>query len=101
CFKQRQNHDFCWRHSAEGGWQDRRSDWRQRRFLRSRSCRRCGRCRRVLSRLNEPPPCKERRTIQCRITTLALTSASLKGTPGSTSRICTPFPNLERRENRS
>jgi len=25
---------------------------------------------------DEPPPCKERRTIQCRITTLALTSAS-------------------------
>src|SRR6267142_1595585 len=81
CFKQRQNHDFCWRHPAEAGWQGRRGDWRERWFRRSRSCRRCGRCRRVLTRLNEPPPYKERRIIQCRITTLALTSASLKGTP--------------------
>src|SRR3989442_8752176 len=86
---------FCWRYPAEAGWQGRRGDWRQRWFRRSRSCRRCGRCRRVLTRLNEPPPCKERRTFQCRITTLALTSASLKGTPDSTSRICTPFPNRE------
>ena len=81
CFEQRQNHDFCWRYPTEAVRQGRRGDWRQRWFRRSRPCRRCGRRRRVLTRLNEPPPCKERRTIQCRITTLALTSASLKGTP--------------------
>jgi hypothetical protein len=72
---------FCWRHPAEAGWQGRRGDWRERWFRRSRSCRRYGRCRRVLTRPNEPPPCKERRIFQCLITTLALTSASLKGTP--------------------
>jgi hypothetical protein len=40
---------FCWRHSAEAGWQGSRGDWRQRWFRRSGSCRRCGRCRRVLT----------------------------------------------------
>src|SRR5712664_2767464 len=49
CFKQRQNHNFCWRHPAETGWQGSRGDWRQRWFRRSGSCRRPGRRRRVLT----------------------------------------------------
>src|SRR5690349_19903036 len=49
CFKHRQNHDFCWRHSVEAGWQGSRRDWRQRWFRRSGSCGCRGRRRHVLT----------------------------------------------------
>ena len=48
-FKQRQNHDFCWRHPAEARWQGSRGDWRERWFRRSGSCGRRFRCCGVLT----------------------------------------------------
>jgi hypothetical protein len=58
-FKRRQSHDFCWRHPAEAGWQGRGSNWRQRWFRRSGSCRRHSRCRRVLTPLDRADPRKD------------------------------------------
>jgi uncharacterized protein GlcG (DUF336 family) len=50
---------FAGGHPVEAGWQGRGSDWRQRWFRRSGSCRRCGRCRGVLTRADERPAREE------------------------------------------
>ena len=58
--KQRPNHDFCRWHPAETGWQGSRCDWRQRWLRRSGSCRRHGRCRRILTQAGRSRPARGR-----------------------------------------